>query len=89
VSLRDTNPERKLNRIYVMNADAGSDVSEITDIDAWYSEPDWGTNTSSPDDGGADNNNKHDDDDDKNGKKCDNKHLEKHGKDKAKEKKKC
>jgi len=43
-------------------------LSEIIDIDAWYSEPDWGTNTSFPDDGGADNNNKHKDDD-KNGKK--------------------
>ena len=70
VSLRDTNAERELNGIYVMNADDGSDVTEITDIDAWYLEPDWGTNTSSPDgSGGGDNNNKHDDDDNKNGKK--------------------
>ena len=45
-----------------MNADDGSDVTEITDIDAWYLEPDWGTNTSSPgDDNGDDGDkNKHD-----------------------------
>jgi hypothetical protein len=23
-------------------------VTELTDVDAWYSEPDWGTNTSPP-----------------------------------------
>jgi Tol biopolymer transport system component len=73
VSLRDTNPERERNAIYVMNSDDGSDVTMLTDNDAWYLEPDWGTNTSSPDGSDVDNNNKHDDDDDddddKNGKK--------------------
>jgi Tol biopolymer transport system component len=43
-SNRDGNHE-----IYTMDADDGSDVTRLTDNDAEYSNPDWGTNTSSPD----------------------------------------
>jgi hypothetical protein len=32
-----------------MNADDGSDVTRLTDNDADDREPDWGTNTSTPD----------------------------------------
>ena len=51
--------------IYVMDADDGSDVTRLTDDDAVDSQPDWGTNTSTPRD---DDKNKHDD------KKKENKH---------------
>ena len=37
-------------QIFVMNADDGSDVTRLTDNDDDDREPDWGTNTSSPDD---------------------------------------
>jgi Tol biopolymer transport system component len=49
--------------IYVMNADDGSDVTRLTDTDATDTQPDWGTNTSTPgDDNGddGDDKNKHD-----------------------------
>ena len=39
-------------QIFVMNADDGSDVTRLTDNDDDDREPDWGTNTSSPDDNG-------------------------------------
>jgi Tol biopolymer transport system component len=47
--------------IYEMDADDGSDVTRLTDNDEEDREPDWGTNTSTPDDDGDDNKNKHDD----------------------------
>jgi hypothetical protein len=43
------NDESEFNAIYTMDADDGSDVTRLTDPNAEYSNPDWGTNTSSPD----------------------------------------
>jgi Tol biopolymer transport system component len=43
---RDADDESDNNAVYVMNANDGSDVIRLTDIDAFYSVPDWGTNTS-------------------------------------------
>src|SRR5919109_161189 len=39
--------------IFVMNADDGSGQTRLTDNSAFYSSPDWGTNTSPPDDDGS------------------------------------
>ena len=44
--------------IYEMDADDGSDVTRLTEDDEEDTEPDWGTNTSTPDD---DDKDKHDD----------------------------
>jgi Tol biopolymer transport system component len=61
VSDRD-DEETGQNDIYVMNADDGSDVTRLTDNDDDDREPDWGTNTSSPDgDGKKDKKNDHKD----------------------------
>jgi Tol biopolymer transport system component len=46
--------------IYVMDADDGDDVTRLTNNDATDTQPDWGTNTSTPDDDGDDDKNKHD-----------------------------
>jgi Tol biopolymer transport system component len=51
--------------IYYMDAGDGSDVTRLTEDDATDTQPDWGTNTSTP---GDDDKNKHDD------KKKENKH---------------
>ena len=45
--------------IYVMDADDGDDVTRLTNNDATDTQPDWGTDTSTPDD--DDKKNKHDD----------------------------
>jgi TolB protein len=48
-------------QIFVMNADDGSDVTRLTDNDHDDKEPDWGTNTSTPDgDGKKDDKKKND-----------------------------
>ena len=47
-------------QIFVMNADDGGDVTRLTDNDHDDKEPDWGTNTSTPDgDGKKDKKNDH------------------------------
>jgi Tol biopolymer transport system component len=43
---RDADDESDNNAIYVMNADDGSGQTRLTDTNAFYSSPDWGTNTS-------------------------------------------
>jgi TolB protein len=52
-------------QIFVMNADDGGDVTRLTDNDDDDREPDWGTNTSSPD-GDGKKDKKHDRKDKKN-----------------------
>jgi Tol biopolymer transport system component len=45
VSNRDSTEDGENNAIYIMNADDGSGQTRLTENGAFYSSPDWGTNT--------------------------------------------